>query len=91
MTTPLEAMRKQFEQWYVCSAFHYERDPLGSRDCGLQWKAWQAAIAALENTEPLTDEQINTLYNHTQGQFLREQDRKRVTDFVRAIEQEVRK
>ena len=35
--------RKQFEQWYACNAFNYERDPIGSRDCGLQWAAWQAA------------------------------------------------
>lgn len=34
--------RKEFEEWYVCNAFDYERDPIGSRDCGLQWAAWQA-------------------------------------------------
>ena len=38
----MTTQRKQFEQWYVCNAFNYERDPIGSRDCGLQWAAWQA-------------------------------------------------
>lgn len=37
--------RKDFEQWYSESAFHFERDPIGSRDCGLQWAAWQARAA----------------------------------------------
>ena len=38
--------REQFEQWYACNAFDYARDPIGSRDCGLQWAAWQAGAAA---------------------------------------------
>ena len=37
--------RKEFEQWYVENAFNFERDPIGSRDCGLQWSAWQARAA----------------------------------------------
>jgi hypothetical protein len=41
-----EALRKQFEQWYVENAFDVVREPIGSRDCGLQWKAWLAALAA---------------------------------------------
>lgn len=39
----MTTQRKQFEQWYATHAFNYERDPIGSRDCGLQWAAWQAA------------------------------------------------
>lgn len=35
--------RKAFEQWYTLNAFDYESAPIGSRDCELQWKAWQAA------------------------------------------------
>lgn len=35
--------RKDFEQWYATHAFDYVRDPIGSRECGLQWKAWQAS------------------------------------------------
>ncbi len=34
--------RKEFEQWYATNAFNFERDPIGSRDCGLQWAAWKA-------------------------------------------------
>lgn len=34
--------RKEFEEWYSGNAFNYTRDPLGSRDCSLQWVAWQA-------------------------------------------------
>ncbi len=36
-----------FEQWYVDNAFDYVRDPIGSRDCSLQRKAWHGGIAAL--------------------------------------------
>lgn len=35
--------RSDFEQWYVENAFDYVRDPIGSRECGLQWKAWAAS------------------------------------------------
>jgi hypothetical protein len=40
-----EEERKTFEQWYVCNAFDYERNPIGSRECGLQWSAWKARAA----------------------------------------------
>ena len=40
-------VRARFEAWYVENAFDYGRNPLGSRECGLQWKAWQAALADL--------------------------------------------
>jgi len=35
--------RAEFEQWYAENAFDFVKNPIGSRDCGLQWKAWQAA------------------------------------------------
>lgn len=38
--------RKAFEQWYVTHAFDYESNPIGSRDCALQWDAWEAAQTA---------------------------------------------
>jgi hypothetical protein len=37
--------RKAFEKWYVANAFDYENNPIGSRECALQWKAWQAALS----------------------------------------------
>ena len=40
-----EADRNAFEQWYAVNAFNYERDPIGSRDCGLQRASWLAALA----------------------------------------------
>ena len=40
-----EEERKAFQQWYVCNAFDYERNPIGSRECGLQWSAWKARAA----------------------------------------------
>ena len=49
------ALRKEFEQWYAENAFDYVSNPVGSRDCGLQWAAWQAAV----EREPLTDEEID--------------------------------
>lgn len=41
-----EALRAEFEAWYAENAFVYEKNPIGSRDCGLQWAAWQAARAS---------------------------------------------
>ena len=37
--------RAAFEAWYSQNAFDFERDPIGSRECGLQWEAWQARAA----------------------------------------------
>ena len=34
-----------FEQWYTETTFDLERSPLGSRDCYLQRRAWEAALA----------------------------------------------
>jgi hypothetical protein len=34
-----------FEQWYVDNAFDLKRNPVGSRDCHLQRKAWHAALS----------------------------------------------
>lgn len=36
-------MRDAFEVWYATNAFDYAKNPIGSRECGLQWAAWQAA------------------------------------------------
>lgn len=44
-STEKSPTRKQFEHWYSTHAFNYSRDPIGSRDCSLQWVAWQAALA----------------------------------------------
>jgi hypothetical protein len=32
-----------FEDWYILNVFDYEKNPVGSRECGLQRKAWMAA------------------------------------------------
>lgn len=57
MTTNRDAMtleRQAFEDWYTTHAFDYSRDPIGSRDCSLQWEAWQAALAHLSRAaEPV--------------------------------------
>ncbi|MDH2023622.1 hypothetical protein N5J29_12735 [Stenotrophomonas sp. GD03680] len=37
--------RARFEAWYVGNAFDYEKNPIGSRECSLMWKAWQAGLA----------------------------------------------
>ena len=39
-------LRKQFEQWYADNAFDFESNPIGSRECGLQWAAFEAGRAA---------------------------------------------
>lgn len=41
-----DELRAKFEAWYVENAFDYPSNPIGSRECGLQWKAWQAAHAS---------------------------------------------
>ncbi len=50
---------EKFEQWYVENAFDYVSNPIGSRDCGLQRKAWNASreaaekeLAAMREQEP---------------------------------------
>jgi hypothetical protein len=35
--------RERFEQWYTVNTFDYARSPIGSRECAISWKAWQAA------------------------------------------------
>lgn len=42
-----DAFRATFEQWYVENCFDLQANPIGSRDCGLQWKAWDACAQAL--------------------------------------------
>jgi hypothetical protein len=37
-----------FEQWYCENAVNFERNPIGSRDCDLQRRAWHAALDALK-------------------------------------------
>jgi hypothetical protein len=36
-----------FEEWYCENAFDYCKEPIGTRDCGLQRQAWHAAIDAI--------------------------------------------
>ena len=42
-----DAGRQAFEAWYTVNAFDLAENPLGSRDCALQWAAWQAHGKAL--------------------------------------------
>lgn len=42
-----ESEKAAFEQWYTTNAFDYERDPIGSRDCGIARAAWHGALAEL--------------------------------------------
>jgi hypothetical protein len=49
--------REQFEAWYVENVFDLQSDPVGSRLCGLQWKAWQAARATPAQPVPCFEEQ----------------------------------
>lgn len=48
--------RREFESWYVQTAFGLEHNPIGSRECGLKWTAWKARaeLAAQERAEPVT-------------------------------------
>jgi len=40
-----QAERARFEDWYVQNAFDYTANPIGSRDCALMRKAWDAALS----------------------------------------------
>lgn len=42
----------QFETWYEENTFDYEKNAIGSRECSLMWKAWQAALAVRQSVEP---------------------------------------
>ena len=53
--------RKEFEQWYATNAFNFERDPIGSRDCGLQWAAWKARAALMPRCRGVTHPGCNYL------------------------------
>lgn len=44
--------RRAFEDWYVVSAFDYVANPLGSRECYLMWKAWQARADLTGEVKP---------------------------------------
>ena len=39
---PEPTEREKFEAWYTLNAFDLEANPIGSRECHLQWLAWQA-------------------------------------------------
>ena len=41
-----DKMREEFEHWYIENTIDYVRAPIGSLECALQWKAWQAALAS---------------------------------------------
>jgi hypothetical protein len=47
----IKAERDVFEHWYITNAFHYERDPIGSKDCALQWQAWLARAECVSSAE----------------------------------------
>lgn len=55
--------RDVFEQWYVVNAFDYEKNPIGSRQCSLQWQAWQAATKAAESKWADVDGLAVRIYN----------------------------
>lgn len=52
--TPL---RMEFDQWYAAHAFDYERNPIGSRECGLQWEAYYTA-ATRATPPPVTVDDV---------------------------------
>lgn len=57
--------REQFEAWYVENVFDLQADPVGSRLCGLQWKAWQAARATPASAVPVQQRETAWEYSFT--------------------------
>lgn len=43
----IKSVRRDFEHWYVGNSFDLAADPIGSRKCDLQWRAWLAATPAI--------------------------------------------
>lgn len=44
VSSDIDPVDANFEEWYACNAHDYVANPIGSRDCGLQRKAWNAAL-----------------------------------------------
>lgn len=42
----IATIRSEFGDWYTCNAFDYASNPIGSRQCDLQWRAYLAARLA---------------------------------------------
>ncbi|MBH1591437.1 hypothetical protein I5U77_03095 [Stenotrophomonas maltophilia] len=59
--------RARFEAWYVGNAFDYEKNPIGSRECSLMWKAWQAGLATRQTAGR---EPVGYLYDWTHSSAL---------------------
>ena len=51
--------KRAFEQWYTTHTFDYELQPIGSRECSLQRKAWIASRA-----EPVRKVRLPEPYGH---------------------------
>ena len=77
-----------FEQWYCENAFHFERDPIGSRDCELQRKAWHAALATIGEMLAWIEEHgtppFNPLKNSYWNAVSKEYDCNTLRDAIRA-------
>ncbi len=56
--------RAAFEDWYVTHIFDLSIMPVGSRECDLQWRAWQAraALRSQPTQEPQREIPTITLY-----------------------------
>ena len=74
--------REAFEAWYAVNAFDYGANPIGSRDCGLQWRAWQAALA---QPAPLTDAEIRAIFDAQYAEYGQLCDVLDIQMFARAV------
>ena len=77
----MDEERQRFEQWYATHALNHERDPIGSRDCGLQWAAWQAGseshraeLAACRELGSAMENALNTIVVMDRRLSLRERE-----------------
>jgi hypothetical protein len=65
-----EGEREGFEKWYVDNAFDLGKDPIGSRDCSLQWKSYQSRqpeIDALKAENEKLRKEIQSLKRPNNG------------------------
>jgi len=66
MLINVKEMRTAFEEWYTTNAFDYERNPIGSRECDLQWRAWRAAyfhLSLTTSTVVISDDALFALFH----------------------------
>lgn len=80
--------RKRFEHWYAINAFDYERDPIGSERCDIQWQAWLGAEkSAARITGMRMINGVHVIVSQPSSDLLEEQLLVRYEDYIKLVAQ----